>query len=104
MVRIRQKVERFQQFLQRNSELLSASIGAYGPIAERIKVHCFFAKTVGTVPIFVGSVPFFLCRVNAPLVFVLYSAAEPFSIELTAALHKTQLTFKLDLRFFDTTK
>ena len=31
------------------------------------KVHCFFAKTVGTVPVFVGSVPFLLCRVNAPL-------------------------------------
>ena len=42
------------------------SIGAYGPVAERIKVHCFFAKTVGTVPVFVGSVPFSLCRVNAP--------------------------------------
>ena len=24
------------------------SIGAYGPVAERIKVHCFFVKTVGT--------------------------------------------------------
>ena len=43
------------------------SIGAYGPVAERIKLHCFFAKTVGTVPVFVGSVPFLLCRVNAPL-------------------------------------
>ena len=43
------------------------SIGAYGPVAERIKVHSFFAKTVGTVPVFVGSVPFLLCRVNAPL-------------------------------------
>ena len=43
------------------------SIGAYGPVAERIKVHCFFAKkTVGTVPVFVGSVPFLFCRVNAP--------------------------------------
>ena len=42
------------------------SIGAYGPVAERIKTHCFFAKTVGTVPIFVGSVPFLLCRINAP--------------------------------------
>ena len=46
------------------------SIGAYGPDTERIKVHCFFAKTVGTVPVFVGSVPFLLCRVNAPIVFV----------------------------------
>ena len=45
------------------------SIGAYGPVAERIKVHGFFAKTVGTVPVFVGSVPFLLCRVNAPLVY-----------------------------------
>ena len=44
------------------------SIGALGPVAERIKVHCFFAKTVGTVPVFVGSVPFLLCRVNAPYV------------------------------------
>ena len=42
------------------------SIGAYGPVVERIKVHRFFAKTIGTVPDFVGSVPFFLCRVNAP--------------------------------------
>ena len=42
------------------------SIGAYGPVAERKKVHCFLAKTVGTVPVFVGSVPFLLCRVNAP--------------------------------------
>ena len=45
------------------------SIGAYGPDTERIKLHCFFAKTstIGTVPVFVGSVPFLLCRVNAPL-------------------------------------
>ena len=43
------------------------SIGAYGPVADRIKVHCFFAKTVGTVPVFVGSVPFLLSRVNAPI-------------------------------------
>ena len=43
------------------------STGAYGPVAERIKLHCFFAKTLGTVPVFVGSVPFLLCRVNAPL-------------------------------------
>ena len=42
------------------------SIGALGPVAERIKVHCFFAKTVGTVPVFVGSVPFLPCGVNAP--------------------------------------
>ena len=41
------------------------SIGACGPDTERIKLHCFFAKTIGTVPIFVGSVPFLLCRVNA---------------------------------------
>ena len=44
------------------------SIVAYGPVVERIKVHCFFAKTIGTVPVFVGPVPFFLCRVNAPLI------------------------------------
>ena len=42
------------------------SIGACGPDTERIKLHCFFAKTIGTVPVFVGSVPFLLCRVNAP--------------------------------------
>ena len=42
------------------------TIGAYGPDTERIKLHCFFAKTIGTVPVFVGSVPFLLCRVNAP--------------------------------------
>ena len=46
----------------------NGSIGAYGPVAERIKVHCFFVKTVGTVPVFVGPVPVLLCRVNAPLV------------------------------------
>ena len=43
-------------------------MGAYGPVAERIKVHCFFVKTVGTVPVFIGPVPFFFCRVNAPIV------------------------------------
>ena len=48
------------------STFLLGSIGAYGPDTERIKVHCFFAKTMGTVPVFVGPVPFFLCRVNAP--------------------------------------
>ena len=42
------------------------SIGACGPDTERIKLRCFFAKTIGTVPVFVGSVPFLLCRVNAP--------------------------------------
>ena len=42
------------------------SIGACGPDTERIKLHCFFAKTIGTVSVFVGSVPFLLCRVNAP--------------------------------------
>ena len=41
------------------------STGAYGPVTERIKLHCFYAKTIGTVPVFVGSVPFLLCRVNA---------------------------------------
>ena len=45
------------------------SKGAYGPVAERIKVHCFFAKTVGTVTVFVGPVPFLLCRVNAPYIW-----------------------------------
>ena len=43
------------------------SIGAYGPVAVRIKVHCFFTKMIGTVQLFIGTVPFFLCRVNAPL-------------------------------------
>ena len=42
------------------------SIGACEPDTERIKLHCFFAKTIGTVPVFVRSVPFLLCRVNAP--------------------------------------
>ena len=46
------------------------SIGACGPDTERIKLHCFFAKTIGTVPVFVGSVPFLLCRVNAPKVLL----------------------------------
>ena len=41
--------------------------GAYGTVAELIKLHCFFAKTIGTVPVFVGSVPLLLLRVNAPL-------------------------------------
>ena len=45
----------------------NGSIGAYGPVAEGTKVHCFFSKIIGTVPVFVGSVPFFLCRVNAPV-------------------------------------
>ena len=44
----------------------NGSIGAYGPDTERIKLPCFFAKTIGTVSVFVGSVPFLLCRVNAP--------------------------------------
>ena len=47
----------------------NGSIGAYGPDTERIKVQCFFAKTIGTVPVFVGYVLFFLCRVNAPQMF-----------------------------------
>ena len=46
--------------------LRNGSIGAWGPDTERLKVHCFFAKTVGTVPVFVGSVQFFLSRVNTP--------------------------------------
>ena len=49
-----------------NYFLTQCTIGAYGPDTERIKVHCFFKKTIGTVPVFVGSVPFLLCRVNAP--------------------------------------
>ena len=44
----------------------NGSIGAYGHDTERIKLHCFFPKTIGTVQVFVGSVPFLLCRVNAP--------------------------------------
>ena len=59
------------KFKESDSDIYSFrfwSIGAYGPVAERIKVHCFFAKTVGTFPVFVGSVPFLLCRVNAPCV------------------------------------
>ena len=50
------------------------STGAYGPVAERIKLHCFLAKTIGTVPVFVGSVPFLLCRVNAPLAQLMASS------------------------------
>ena len=46
----------------------NGSIGAYGPDTEWIKLPCFFAKTIGTVPVFVGSVPFLLCRVNASLI------------------------------------
>ena len=46
------------------------STGAYGPVTERINLHCFFAKTIGTVPVFVGSVLFLLCRVNARRVWV----------------------------------
>ena len=34
----------------------NGSIGAYGPAMEWIKVHSFFAKTIGIVPVFVGSV------------------------------------------------
>ena len=44
--------------------LCKGYIGAYGPDMERIKVHCFFAKTIGTVPVFVGSVPFLLFCVS----------------------------------------
>ena len=44
------------------------TIGAYGPVAEQIKVQCFFTKMIGTVPLFIAPVPFFLCRVNAPTV------------------------------------
>ena len=45
------------------------SIDAYGPVAERIKkVHCFLTKMIGTVPLFIGPLPFFLCRVSAPSV------------------------------------
>ena len=42
------------------------TIGAYGPVAEWINAHCFFTKMNGTVPLFIGPVSFFLCRVNAP--------------------------------------
>ena len=102
MARIRQKLERFQQFLERNSELLSVPRRVHRRLWTQhgtdktslflcktywnrssfcriraifalsckrpLKLHCFFAKTIGTVPVFVGSVPFLLCRVNAPLV------------------------------------
>ena len=51
----------------KNFKFRVGSISAYGPDTERIKVHCFFKKTIETVPVFVGSVPFLLCRVNAPL-------------------------------------
>ena len=48
--------------------LRNGSIGTYGPDTIWIKVHCFFAKTVGIVSVFVGSVPFLLCRVNATFI------------------------------------
>ena len=48
----------------------NGSIGTYGPDTIWIKVHCFFAKTAGIVSVFVGSVPFLLCRVNATLIDV----------------------------------
>ena len=57
----------------------NGSIGAYGPDTERIKVHCSLSKTIGTVPVFVGSVPFFLCRVNAPRVSLLISRTKQWS-------------------------
>ena len=69
MARARQKLERSNSFYKETVNFYpfrDGSIGAYGPVAERIKVHCFFVKTVGTVPVFVGPVPFLLCRVNAP--------------------------------------
>ena len=40
------------------ARLQDRGIGAYGPVAERIKVHCFFTKMIGTVPLFIGPVPF----------------------------------------------
>ena len=70
MARARQKLEQFNSFYKETVNFYpfrDGSIGAYGPVAERIKVHCFFVKTVGTVPVFIGPVPFFFCRVNAPL-------------------------------------
>ena len=55
----------------------SATIGAYGPVAERIKVHCFFTKMIVIVPLFIGPVPSFLCRVNAPCFFTKMNETVP---------------------------
>ena len=45
-------------------QFCNCSIGTCEPDTERIKLHCFFAKAIGTIPVFVGSVPFFalLCK------------------------------------------
>ena len=40
------------------------SIGVYGPKKQRY----FFTKITGTVPLVNGSVPFFTCCVNSPLI------------------------------------
>ena len=58
------------------------TIDAYGPVAERIKVHCFFTKMIGTVPLFIGPVPFFLCSVNAPSVFNISKVLRKGAIDL----------------------
>ena len=52
---------------------------AYDPETERIKVHCFFTKMTGTIPLFIGAVPFFLFRVNA-IVLGVTSTREGFLI------------------------
>ena len=78
MVRIRKNWNGSNSFCKETVNFYpfrNGSIGAYGPDTERIKVHCFFAKTIGTVPVFVGSVPFFLCRVNAPFIGRISKAA-----------------------------
>ena len=35
------------------------------------RYHCFFTKLNGIVPLFIGPVPFFLCRVNAPSIVMI---------------------------------
>ena len=67
------------------SPFRNGSIGAYGPDTERIKFHCFFAKTIGTVPVFVGSVSFLFCRVNAPFVTARVDFGIAFSLKFLSS-------------------
>ena len=57
------------------------SIGACGPVAERIKVHCFFVKTVGTVPVCRACAIFSLSlRINLTLAVILQAISFHFSL------------------------
>ena len=44
------------------------TIGTYGPVAERIKVHISFYRDDWNRSTFYQSCAIFLCRVNAPLI------------------------------------